>query len=288
MHVPDLVAEKRPRFTHGGNVRSEVRAVGNSTGLTRMGVWVRSFEPGCAGTNRHYHEVEEEWAYVLAGTGIVRIGPLRIDVGAGHFVAFPPGPRPHHFVASGTEAMVLLEGGERRPQEDVGWYVDEGRGWRRGELVDMTESPPPEEGDRGQCVHLDDVAERDFQHAVDPGARRVMRSLSRAAGLARQAVRWTRVRVGDRSTAYHTHDRTDEWVYILAGHARVRVGDDDFEVFAGDFLGHPAGSPPHVMEPIEELTYLMGGQVDSDDVVTYPEAGIVKRRGRIEPLDAGP
>ena len=86
VHVPDLVAEKRPRFTHGGNVRSEVRAVGNSTGLTRMGVWVRSFEPGFAGTNRHYHEVEEEWAYVLSGAGVVRIGPLYIDVRAGHFV----------------------------------------------------------------------------------------------------------------------------------------------------------------------------------------------------------
>ncbi len=287
VHVPDLVAEKRPRFTHGSNVRSEVRAVGNSTGLTRMGVWVRSFEPGCASTNRHYHEVEEEWAYVLSGTGVVRIGPLRIDVRAGNFVAFPPGPRPHHFVAAGAEAMVLLEGGERRPQEDTGWYVDVGRGWRRGELVEMTEPPPPEEGDTGQCVHLDDVSERDFQHAVDPGARRVMRSLSRATGLSRQAVRWTRVRLGDRSTAYHTHDRTDEWVYILAGRARVRVGEDEFEASAGDFLGHPAGSPAHVMEPLKELTYLMGGQIDPDDVVTYPEAGVRKQRGRIELLDVG-
>ncbi len=253
-----------------------------------MGVWVRSVEPGCAGTNRHYHEVEEEWAYVLSGAGVVRIGPLRIDVCAGHFVAFPPGPRPHHFVAAGTEAMILLEGGERRPQEDTGWYVDERRGWRHGEPVEMTEPPPPEEGDSGQCIHLEDVPERDFQHAVDPRSRRVMRSLSRATGLVRQAVRWARVRVEDRSTAYHTHDRTDEWVYILAGRASVRVGEDQFEASPGDFLGHPAGSPAHVMEPLEELTYLVGGQMDPDDVVTYPEAGVRKRRGRIEPLDVAP
>jgi uncharacterized cupin superfamily protein len=100
----------------------------------------------------------------------------------------------------------------------------------------------------------------------------------------RQAVRWTRVAVGDRSTAYHTHDRTDEWVYILEGRAHVRSGEDHFEVSAGNFVGHPAGGPAHVMEPISELTYLMGGQIDPDDVVIYPEAGVQRRRGRTEPL----
>jgi uncharacterized cupin superfamily protein len=99
----------------------------------------------------------------------------------------------------------------------------------------------------------------------------------------RQAVRWARVAAGDRSTAYHTHDRTDEWVYILEGRANVRVGDDHFEVSAGDFLGHPAGGLPHRMEPTSEITYLMGGQSDPADVVDYPEAGVQRRNGRIVP-----
>ncbi len=185
--------EKRPRFAHTDGVRSEVRALGDTTGLTRMGVWVRSFEPGFAGTNRHYHEVEEEWAYVLSGTGVVRIGPLRIDVRPGHFVGFPPGPRPHHFLASGSEPLVLLEGGERRPQEDRGWYVDSGRGWRPGQTVDATLPFPPGEGERAQCVHVDELETRDFQHAVDPGARRVTGQLQRGTGLTRQVVAWSRV-----------------------------------------------------------------------------------------------
>jgi uncharacterized cupin superfamily protein len=250
-----------------------------------MGVWVRSFEPGLAGTHRHFHEVEEEWAYVISGSGVVRIGAHRVDLRAGHFVGFPPGSRPHHFVAGGTEPMVLLEGGERRPDEDSGWYVDIGRRWLPGrKLVDATKSPPSEEGDPGQCVHVDDLAIVDYQHSVDAGARRVMRSLCRPTGLVRQAVRWTRVAVGDRSTAYHTHDRTDEWVYILEGRAGVRVGEDRFEVSAGDFVGHPAGGPAHVMEPISELTYLMGGQIDPDDIVIYADAGVRRRHGLIEPL----
>jgi uncharacterized cupin superfamily protein len=49
-----------------------------------------------------------------------------VRVRAGSFVGFPPGPAPHHFIASGAEALLLLEGGERRPHEDSGWYVELG------------------------------------------------------------------------------------------------------------------------------------------------------------------
>lgn len=283
-HVDDLPWQKRPRFTHGPNVRAQVRGLGDATGLSHMGVWLRSIPPGHAGTNRHYHEVEEEWAYVLSGTGAVRIGPLRIDVRPGHFVGFPPGPRPHCFVAGDREPLVLLEGGERRPEEDAGFYVDAGRGWRGGRSFETQGPLPPEEGDPAQCLHVQDLDARDFQHPVDGGARRVYRTLSRPAGLERQVVRWARVAAGDRSTAYHTHTRTDEWLYILQGRARARVGDERFDVAAGDFLGHPAGGAPHVMEPLTDLVYLMGGESDPDDVVLYPDAGVQKRSGKIEPM----
>ena len=89
---------------------------------------------------------------------------------------------------------------------------------------------------------------------------------------------------GTHSTAFHTHDRTDEWVFILAGRARVRVGDERFEVGPHDFVGHASGSPAHVMEPIEPLTYLMGGEINPDDVVIYPAAGVRRVYGRLEPL----
>ncbi len=279
----DRPGEKRPRFLPGENVRSEVWTVGNDAGLSRMGVAIRRAEPGFAGTHRHFHDVEEEWAFVLSGTGTVRIGPHRIPVRAGHFVGFPPGPRPHHFIAEGTQPLTVLEGGERRRQEDACCYPDLGR-VSRADSFDPIEAMPPEEGDPGQCVYAEAVASVDFQHPVDPDSRRVMRDLHTATGLTRQAVRWTRVKVGDHSTAYHTHDRTDEWVYVLTGRARVRVGDERFEVGPGDFLGHPAGGPAHMMEPVSELTYLMGGQIDPDDVVTYPAAEVQLRRGRIEPL----
>jgi uncharacterized cupin superfamily protein len=282
--VVEVPAEKRPRRLPAEGVGSFVRPVGDVTGLTQMGVAVRTIDAGMAGTHRHYHDVEEECVDVLSGTGVVRIGPHRLDLRAGSFVGFPPGPGPHHCVASADDPLVLLEGGERRRLEETVHYPDLGLIWRRPEMTKEEGPLRPEGGDAAQVCHVEEAELREFQHPVDSGARREMRSLHTAVGLERQAVRWSRVSVGDRSTALHTHDRTDEWVYVLAGSARVRVADDEFEVGAGDFLGHPAGGPAHLMNPISDLVYLMGGQIDPEDTVIYPEAGVRLHHGRIEPL----
>jgi uncharacterized cupin superfamily protein len=283
VHVWSLPAEQRPRWTHGEGVASMVRTVGAPAGLARMGVNLREIQPGNFGTNRHWHAVEEEWVYVLSGRGEVRIGPLRLPVRAGSFVGFPPGPRPHHFLAQGEAKLAFLEGGERRA-EDYGFYPDAKRRFGGGKIVDWHEPLPPEEGDARQVVHTDDLPTREYRHDVDPRAARLMRRLDDGMGLTRQTVVWSRVAAGAHSTAFHTHDRTDEWVFILEGRARVRVGDARFEVGPGDFVGHPAGGPAHLMEPVEPLAYLMGGMRDPDDVVLYPEARQRRVRGRLEPV----
>jgi uncharacterized cupin superfamily protein len=275
VHAWDIAGEPRPRWTHGEGVRSMVRSLGDRTGLTHMGVNLRTVEPGDAGTNRHFHTVEEEWVYVLGGLGTVRIGPHRLPVRAGTFVGFPPGPRPHHFLAEGHEPLALLEGGERRPREDVGCYVDVPRWWHGGTFLERSDASPPEEGDPSQCIHVDELAAKSVRHDLDSRAGRSMKRLNRRAGLTRQAVVWSRVAAGDRSTAFHMHERTDEWVFVLDGRAHARVGEERFEIGPHDFLGHPAGGAAHVMEAITSLTYLMGGEINrEDDVVVYPEAGI--------------
>lgn len=274
VNIRDLPGEKRPRFTQTEGVAAMVRQPSEATGLTRMGVHVRAVEPGFAGTNRHFHTVEEEWSYILAGHGSVRIGPLQIPVRAGHFVGFPPGPRPHHLIAEGDETLVFLEGGERHPSEDACWYPD-ARKFSRGRVpVEPYEEPPPEEGDPWQVLHIDDAEVTDFRHDVDPRVRRDMRTLHVPTGLKRQAVRWVRVAAGGFSTVYHVHDRTDEWVFILSGRGIARVGEERFDVGPDDFLGYPAGGAPHIMEALDEMTYLMGGQIDATDIVDYPEAGM--------------
>jgi uncharacterized cupin superfamily protein len=283
VNIADLPGEKRPRYTNTPGVGAVVRTLGRVTGLTQMGVHLRTVSPGLAGTNRHFHTVEEEWVYVLGGTGRARIGPLDLQVEAGCFAGFPPGPCPHHMVNDTTEDLVFLEGGESREAEDGCWYPDARLMSQGRRLVEPYEEPPPEVGNENQLVRIDALPIRDFPHDVDDGACRQMRVLHRPTGLERQAVYWARVAAGDRSTAFHTHERTDEWVYILSGRAEATVGDEKFEVGPGDFLGHPARSACHVMEAMTELIYLMGGVIDASDVVTYPRHGLKRIGGRLEP-----
>ena len=285
VRVDAVPAEERPRFLRGEGVASRVRRIGDAAGLRQMGVSIRTADPGRYASNRHFHEVEEEWAYVLSGTGTARLGPHAIAVRAGHFVGYPPGPRAHDFLATGSEPLVLLEGGERRPDEERGWYPDLGKGWSKNGIEDRAGPPPPDESRPEQCVHLDDCEVVAFAHPVEPRARRRRRDLAEPTGLVRQAVVHVVVQPGDLTTAFHTHTRTDEWVYVLQGRARVRLGDGRFEVGAGDFLAHPAGSPPHAMEALEELHYLMGGQCDADDTVLYPEHGRKLQAGRFSALE---
>jgi uncharacterized cupin superfamily protein len=284
VNIRDLPGEKRPRFTVAAGVAAVVRLPSAVTGLLQMGVSVRSVDPGCAGTNRHFHTIEEEWSYVLAGRGTLRIGPLRIAVRPGHFAAFPTGPRPHHFIAEGDEPLVFLEGGERRPVEDACWYPDARKLTRGRVAVEPYEQPPPELGDASQVLHVDDAPITSFQHDLDAAVQRRMRQLHRPTGLVRQAVRWAQVAGGGRSTVFHTHDRADEWVFILAGRGVARMGDQRFEIGPDDFIAHPAGSAAHAMEALDDLTYLVGGQIEAGDVTTYPEAGMRRVDQRLEPL----
>jgi uncharacterized cupin superfamily protein len=101
-------------------------------------------------------------------------------------------------------------------------------------------------------VHVDDVAITSFRHDVDPAV-------------------------------LHTHERTDEWIFVLSGHAVARVGNERFDVGPNDFVGHPAGGGAHAMEAVDELSYLMGGQIDATDIVNYPQARRRRVAGVLEP-----
>ncbi len=279
----EVTAVDRPRHLSVDGVGWRVRPLSDVAGLTRMGVKIREVQPRRAGTHLHFHDVEEEWTYVLSGRGRVKIGPLTLPVRRGHFAAFPPGPRPHHFIAEGDEPLVLLEGGERRPAEDYCTYPELGVRSRKGEDEEIDRATLPAfEGEAHQVVHLDEVEERACRHPLAPHAIRHQRGIDQAAGLRRQACTWVRLESGVESTAFHTHESTDEWVFLLTGNAELRLGSERHRVSAGDFVAHPAKGPAHVMRALSDVTYLMCFECTPDDVVAYPELGRRKTPARFE------
>src|SRR5512137_1265309 len=110
----DRAAAQEETFRHPLNPASEVHGTTLSrlTGLVKCGVNVIRVPPGKESFVHHVHLVDEEWMYVIAGTGELRIGDERFAVGVGDFAGFPPRTHPHHLRNTGSVDLVYLCGGE--------------------------------------------------------------------------------------------------------------------------------------------------------------------------------
>lgn len=116
------------------------------------------------------------------------------------------------------------------------------------------------------------MPERRHQHQFNDNAVRMTRTLGVATGLERIGVHLIRLAPGRDSTQHHYHDADEEFVYVVSGRGLAHIGDERWEVGAGDFMGFPAPSPPHSLSnPFEEdLVYLVGGERNAVDTVHYP------------------
>jgi uncharacterized cupin superfamily protein len=118
------------------------------------------------------------------------------------------------------------------------------------------------------------MPEHVFRHPLDPSAEIRGVPLSRKAGLERLGLNLVRLPPGKDSFPLHAHACEEEFVFVLAGRGLLRLGDERFELAHGDFVGFPAGGPPHhIHNPYEEdLVYLAGGERRDVDVIDFPGA----------------
>jgi uncharacterized cupin superfamily protein len=98
----------------------EKRALGDPLGLTQFGVNLVTLGPGSWSSQRHWHENEDEFIYVLEGeVSLITDGGesvLRPGMAAG----FPAGARDgHHLVNRGLAPARYLEVGTRAATEEV-------------------------------------------------------------------------------------------------------------------------------------------------------------------------
>jgi len=109
----------------------EKRALGDALGLTQFGVNLVTLRPGAWSSQRHWHENEDEFVYVLEGeiTLVTDAGEtlLRPGMAAG----FPAGkPDGHHLINRTSEPALYLEVGTRAATE-VAHYSDIDLGGRK-------------------------------------------------------------------------------------------------------------------------------------------------------------
>jgi len=119
-----------------------------------------------------------------------------------------------------------------------------------------------------------DLPEQILSHSLNPDSIRHSRSLGDPLGLSLVGLHLVRLKPGRYSSEFHFHHATDEFVYILEGRGKARIGADEVELAAGDCLGFPAQGPAHVLSnPFDaDLLYLCGGKRAVNDVCDYPQA----------------
>lgn len=98
--------------------------LGDAAGLSQFGVHLVTLAPGAWSSQRHWHELEDEFAYVLEGEVVLIEDEGETPLQAGECAAWKAGVRNgHHLVNRSTREARLLVVGSRNP-EDHGEYSD--------------------------------------------------------------------------------------------------------------------------------------------------------------------
>ncbi len=126
-----------------------------------------------------------------------------------------------------------------------------------------------------KAADIDKMEVQEKQHFLNPNARVVNRSLGDVTGLTGFGFHLMEVQPGRDTTTPHFHYREDECVYILEGQGQAQIGDDVFDVSAGDFLGYRKGGKRHGLKNTGTtvMRCIVVGQRFDTDVVDYPEQG---------------
>ena len=86
-------------------------------GLQRQVVSIARLPPGNESFLLHAHTFQEEFVFILEGTGVAVLGEEEHPVGPGDFIAYPCDGTPHQLRNDTDADLVYMMGGERTPFE---------------------------------------------------------------------------------------------------------------------------------------------------------------------------
>lgn len=115
----EAMPERAHHHQFNDNAIRLTRTLGVPAGLVHMGVHLIRLQPGRDSTQFHHHDADEEFIYILQGTGQAHIGDTTFAVGPGDFMGFPC-PSPGHGLHNDSSGdLVYLVGGESNPADVV-------------------------------------------------------------------------------------------------------------------------------------------------------------------------
>lgn len=128
VRTAELPAAEAVHVRHPLNPASDVfiQRLGERAGMDRVVVSLARVPSGKESFVLHAHMRDEEFIYILEGTGTAVIGDAEVAVGPGDFMGFPIDGTPHHLKNTGSTDLVYLMGGERSGL-DVGRFPGVGK-----------------------------------------------------------------------------------------------------------------------------------------------------------------
>ncbi len=100
------------------------KRLGDAGGLDQFGVNLCRLEPGSASAQRHWHEKEDEFVFIVSGEAVLIEDDGETALKPGDAAAFKAGvPNGHHLVNRSDRDVVFLEMGTR-VKRDVCHYSD--------------------------------------------------------------------------------------------------------------------------------------------------------------------
>jgi uncharacterized cupin superfamily protein len=102
----------------------ERKQLGDAAGLTDFGVNLLRLPPGAWSSQRHWHDSEDEFTYVLSGEVVLVTDAGETLLKAGDCAGFPKNaPNGHHLINRSSADATVLEVGTRT-ETDVTVYSD--------------------------------------------------------------------------------------------------------------------------------------------------------------------
>lgn len=119
VRTQDLDAAEAALFKHPLNPNSEIllHSLSDRVGMARMHLHLGRIPAGKESFLPHAHGSQEEFLFILEGTGTMEIDGERAAVGPGDYAGFPVDGAVHHLINTGTDDLVYLMGGERNSTE---------------------------------------------------------------------------------------------------------------------------------------------------------------------------
>ena len=115
MKAADIAALSEDKRVHQFNDTAvrHTKSLSEILGLNTIGVHLVRLESGSDSTEFHFHHNDEEFIYILSGSGVAEIGNDTVVVEAGDFMGFTQHSLPHSMHNPNIDDLVYLMGGSR-------------------------------------------------------------------------------------------------------------------------------------------------------------------------------